>query len=39
MRDELGGNKKYPIDEFFYGLYASIYGDFDNGCLMLFRKR
>jgi len=31
----LGGQKIYAINDFFFGLYASTYGDLDNGCLIL----
>jgi hypothetical protein len=37
--DERGGKKKYAIQDFFYGLYASAYGDADNASLMKVKKR
>jgi hypothetical protein len=37
--DSRGGKKEYPIMDFFFGLYASSYGDLDNGSLFLVRKR
>lgn len=36
--DERGGRNKYLINDFFYGLYASAYGDYDNSTLMKIRK-
>jgi len=39
MWDERGGKKAYPIEDFFFGLYASSYGDLDNGCLILARLK
>lgn len=39
MWDERGGKKTYPIDDFFFGLYASSYGDLDNGCLIIARPK
>lgn len=39
LTDERGGKQEYRIDDFFYGLYASIAGDLDNGCLILARKK
>ena len=36
--DNRGGKKKYCINEFFYGLYSSTYGDLDNGCLLRIKK-
>jgi len=37
--DERGGKKKHPINDFFYGIYASAYGDLDNACLLKARKK
>ncbi len=37
--DRRGGRKKYLIQDFFYGLYASAFGDIDNASLMLVRKK
>lgn len=34
-----GGKKKYKISDFFYGLYASAYGDLDNACLIKIKKK
>lgn len=31
---QTGGRKKHRINEFFYGIYSSMYGDLDNGCLI-----
>jgi hypothetical protein len=39
MWDYRGGNQKYPINDFLYGLYASAYGDLDNASLMKVKKR
>lgn len=35
----MGGKKKYLIEDFFYGLYTSAYGDIDNACLIKIRKK
>ncbi len=37
--DERGGEKVYNIDEFFYGIYASAYGDLDNASLLKIKKK
>ena len=37
--DERGGKNKYRISDFFYGLYASAYGDLDNACLIKIVRR
>ena len=37
--DERGGKVKYTYEEFLYGLYASAYGDVDNACLVLIKRR
>jgi len=37
--DNRGGKKKYLIDNFFYGLYSSVYADLDNGCFLKLKKR
>jgi hypothetical protein len=39
MWDERGGKKKYLKKDFFFGLYASSFGDLDNGCLILAKKK
>lgn len=36
---ETGGKHKHPINEFFYGIYASAYGDLDNACLITAKLR
>lgn len=36
--NENGGKKKHLIEEFFYCLHASIYGDIDNGCFIMVKK-
>ncbi len=33
-----GGRQKYKIKDFLYGIYASTYGDVDNGCLIKVTK-
>ena len=33
-----GGKKRYKISDFFYGVYASCYGDLDNASLMKIKK-
>jgi len=38
LPDSRGGKKKYTKKDFFYGLYASAYGDLDNVSLLLVRK-
>jgi len=35
----IGGKKKYTIQQFYYGLYASAYGDIDNASLMKIRMK
>jgi len=37
--NERGGKKKYNIRDFFFGLYASCYGDLDNACLIKIKKK
>jgi hypothetical protein len=37
--DLRGGNHKYDINDFFYGLYSSAYGDIDNASIMKVKKR
>jgi len=37
--DEFGGDKKYLIEDFFYGIHASAYGDLDNASLILVKKQ
>ena len=39
MPDKRGGIKEYKLDEFFYGVYASAYGDLDNASIMKIRKK
>lgn len=39
MWDERGGEKKYPKKDFFYGLYASAYGDLDNASLIIVKPK
>ncbi|MEK6959798.1 MAG: cysteine peptidase family C39 domain-containing protein [Nanoarchaeota archaeon] len=39
MWDKRGGKKTYLIEDFFFGLYASSYGDLDNGCLIMVRPK
>lgn len=34
-----GGEQKYGIKNFMYGVYASLHGDLDNACFMKVRKR
>lgn len=29
-----GGKQKYKLGDFFFGIYSSMYGDLDNGCLI-----
>lgn len=36
--DNNGGAKKYLINDFFYGVYASAHGDLDNASLILIKK-
>ena len=36
--DNRGGRHKYLISDFFFGLYASILGDLDNGCLIKIKR-
>lgn len=36
--DERGGKQKYKISDFFYGLFASAYGDLDDACLIKISK-
>jgi len=36
--DERGGSHQYSINDFFFGLYASAYGDLDNCCLLKIKK-
>jgi len=38
LPDERGGQNKYLIPDFFYGLYCSAYGDVDNACLIKVRN-
>jgi len=37
--EEGGGIKKYEHQSFFYGLYASTFGDLDNACFIKLKKR
>lgn len=37
--DERGGKKKYEKKDFFYGLYASAYGDLDNASFMIIKPK
>ncbi|MEK6841509.1 MAG: C39 family peptidase [Nanoarchaeota archaeon] len=37
MPDKRGGIKEYKLDEFFYGVYASAYGDLDNASFIKIR--
>jgi len=37
--NETGGKKRYLYNDFLYGLYASTYGDLDNGCLLIVKKK
>lgn len=37
-QDRFGGKKKYPINDYMYGLYASAHGDLDNASIMKIRK-
>ncbi len=37
--EEKGGKKKTEISDFMFGLYASIYGDLDNGSLLQIIKK
>jgi hypothetical protein len=37
--NECGGKKKYEKKDFFYGLYASAYGDLDNASLMIIKPK
>ncbi len=39
MWDFRGGKKKYFINDFFYGVYASAYGDLDNASIMKVKKK
>ncbi len=39
MWDEAGGRQAHDVKEFFYGLYASAFGDLDNACLIKVRPR
>ncbi len=34
-----GGEHTYDIDDFFYGVYASAFGDLDNASLLLVKKK
>jgi len=36
--DELGGEHKYKIKDFLFGMYASAYGDLDNASIMKIKK-
>jgi hypothetical protein len=38
LPDYRGGKQRYKIEDFFYGLFASAYGDLDNACLIKIRK-
>ncbi len=38
MWDNNGGQKSYPIEQFFYAVYTSALGDLDNACLMKIRR-
>ena len=38
LPDFRGGEKKYLIEDFFFGLHASCYGDIDNGSLIKVKK-
>jgi uncharacterized protein YvpB len=35
---DIGGKKSYSIKDFFFGLYASTYGNLDNGCLIVVKR-
>lgn len=39
LPDQRGGKKKYQINDFLFGLYASSYGDLDNGSLLKISKK
>lgn len=39
LPDSMGGKKKYSKKDFFYGLYASAYGDLDNASLILVKPK
>lgn len=39
LEGKCGGKKQYTIQQFYYGLYASAYGDLDNASLMLVKKK
>lgn len=39
LPDLRGGKHSYPIEDFFFGLYASSNGDFDNGSLIKITKK
>lgn len=38
LPDKRGGKKKYPIEDFLYGVYASSYGDLDNASFLKIKK-
>jgi len=39
LDDERGGKKQYTIQQFYYGLYASAYGDIDNASLFIVKQK
>ncbi|MFA6073360.1 MAG: C39 family peptidase [Candidatus Woesearchaeota archaeon] len=38
LPNKCGGRKKYTLQQFYYGLYASAYGDIDNASLLIVKK-
>ncbi len=39
LQDSRGGEQQYPINGFFFGLYANSYWDIDNGSLIKIKKK